>query len=710
MRHMKRIGPKMLISLLTTFFVVLGTFLILTIVQTTSLADSMAEDLTKSTAENYANQMSSMFDKADNLVLGLRLAAERYESIHMDSRRVYLDNMLEKAVSDEMTGILAAWACFEPNQLDNMDKKYANAMNNDETGRFISYFYNIGEGTKRDVLADYDVPGAGDYYLIAFETEKPYVTPPYDYKVGNETISIISVAYPVANRVGKTVGVIGVDYTMDYINSINDGVKLYENGYGRLFTDQGIMIAHIDKELINTVDQDYMESAESEAIKASLLAGNTYVNKSFSNVLNADAHKAFTNVPLGNSGGVWIYATEVPEAEVMESTNRMIMMISIIGGIGLAAAAVIIVILSGNISRPIKAMCKTANKIADGDLTVSVPNKFRRRKDEIGDLSNDIQRMQDSLSATVRGINNASNSLLDQVSLSKDTIDVLNDRLIATSSATEELSASMDDSGTSAENMKATVSEIELAVGVVSGKSEEGAGRSAEIHVRAQELDKNVNASIEQSNQMFREIKISLEKALHDSKAVDEINALAAAILSITSQTNLLALNASIEAARAGAAGKGFAVVANEISSLADNSKNTVTQIQAITKIVMNAVNALASSSTNLLNFVADNVQNDYQDMLKAADSYKNDAIYIADMTSDLNATSEELLASIHTLLKAIGEVSTTAQEGAYATAIVAEQTADISNNASTVAENMNKTQQTADELTGLISRFKLFA
>ncbi len=96
MRQIKRIGPKMLISLLTTFIVVLGTFLILTILQTTSLADSMAEDLTKSTAENYANQMSSMFDKADNLVLGLRLAAERYESIHTDSRRVYLDDMLQK--------------------------------------------------------------------------------------------------------------------------------------------------------------------------------------------------------------------------------------------------------------------------------------------------------------------------------------------------------------------------------------------------------------------------------------------------------------------------------------------------------------------------------------------------------------------------------------------------------------------------------------
>jgi methyl-accepting chemotaxis protein len=207
---------------------------------------------------------------------------------------------------------------------------------------------------------------------------------------------------------------------------------------------------------------------------------------------------------------------------------------------------------------------------------------------------------------------------------------------------------------------------------------------------------------------MFLAIKQALEKALEESKAVDEINALATAILGITSQTTLLALNASIEAARAGESGRGFAVVANEISTLADNSKNTVTQIQAITKVVMNAVNALAHSSTDLLNFVADHVQTDYQDMLTAAKSYEDDAVYISDMTSDLNATSEQLHASVQILLKAINEVTLAAQEGARTTSLVAAQATDISVNASTIVGHMDQTQSTADELAVLISRFTL--
>lgn len=709
MSKLKRIGPKMLLSLLATFIIILGAFVVLTIIQTTSLADEMARELSKNTAENYAHQMATLFDRTDNMVLGLKLAAERFEDIPKQNRRVYLDNMLSKTVSDTMsTGIIGAWACFEPNMLDYLDETHSVTGSSDSTGRYITYYYNDGEGSQRSILTDYDVPGAGDYYLITYQTGQPYVTPPYESMVGNEMVSIISIAHPITNQQGKTVGAIGVNYALEYFNTLNKEVKLYDTGYGKLFTEQGVTIAHADDSLINSIDSEYSDGDEAEAIRASLQNGTSYVTLNLSEHHGANAYKAFANVPLGNSNINWVYAVVVPESEVMRTTDRMIMLITLVGIIGTIAAAIIIILLSNSISKPIRAMCEIAAKIAGGDLAVIVPEKFRRKKDEIGDLSNDFQLMRDGLVDTVSGITKASESLQNQVSTIKNAIDLLNDRLIATSAATEELSAGMEDSGSSAKQMSSTVNEIENAAGVVSEKSVEGAGKSAEIHVRAETLDKNVTNSIEKSNEMFNEIKLALEKALDDSKAVDEINALADSILSITRQTTLLALNASIEAARAGEAGKGFSVVASEISALADNSKNTVTQIQAITKVVMSAVNALAGSSTNLLNFVADNVQSDYQDMLKAADSYTNDAIYISDMTSDLSATSQQLLASVQVLLKAINEVSMAAEEGAAATAIVARQATDISSNASTVADNMNQTQDTADELAGLISKFKL--
>ncbi|ACL76963.1 methyl-accepting chemotaxis protein [Ruminiclostridium cellulolyticum] len=79
---------------------------------------------------------------------------------------------------------------------------------------------------------------------------------------------------------------------------------------------------------------------------------------------------------------------------------------------------------------------------------------------------------------------------------------------------------------------------------------------------------------------------------------MDEVNNFLSSITQIAEQTNLLALNAAIEAARAGESGKGFAVVADEIKKLAQQSSNTVkeidqiiTEIKAKTQDVLNDVN-----------------------------------------------------------------------------------------------------------------------
>ncbi|MBO5352820.1 MAG: hypothetical protein J6A77_05935, partial [Lachnospiraceae bacterium] len=77
--------------------------------------------------------------------------------------------------------------------------------------------------------------------------------------------------------------------------------------------------------------------------------------------------------------------------------------------------------------------------------------------------------------------------------------------------------------------------------------------------------------------------------------AVGEIGVTLNLINEISANTNLLALNASIEAARAGEAGRGFAVVATEVGNLANNTQETLKEVEAVIEKVQRNVGEITA-------------------------------------------------------------------------------------------------------------------
>jgi methyl-accepting chemotaxis protein len=199
-----------------------------------------------------------------------------------------------------------------------------------------------------------------------------------------------------------------------------------------------------------------------------------------------------------------------------------------------------------------------------------------------------------------------------------------------------------------------------------------------------------------------------LNQAIKDAETIDQIHRLSQSILQITSQTNLLALNAAIEAARAGEAGQGFAVVAREIRSLAEESQIAASEIQQVTGTVLNSVQNLRDSSTQLMTLLDTQVKDDYETMLGTTEQYRKDAEMIDQLVGEFSGTAQELKVSMEGIIKAIDEVTITINEGAGGAEDITIKTSAIVEKIVEVQRQMQINRQSASELKALVGLFKI--
>ena len=155
-----------------------------------------------------------------------------------------------------------------------------------------------------------------------------------------------------------------------------------------------------------------------------------------------------------------------------------------------------------------------------------------------------------------------------------------------------------------------------------------------------------IGASVEHANTSENELKEvvevtnkmavlskDVEKILKDFKAdFNSVKEETGTIESISSQTNLLALNASIEAARAGEAGKGFAVVADEIRNLSSGTKESSNSI-------MEALSHLEETSEKMMESITETVKLIQLNIDKMA--YVNKSV--TDITNDASTLGENI-------------------------------------------------------------------
>ena len=220
------------------------------------------------------------------------------------------------------------------------------------------------------------------------------------------------------------------------------------------------------------------------------------------------------------------------------------------------------------------------------------------------------------------------------------------------------------------------------------------------------ELKEEGIASKENTSKMADEIRNSVRDSLDRSKGVEKINDLTDNILSISSQTNLLALNASIEAARAGEAGKGFAVVADEIRVLADSSRSTANDIQAISNEVTNSVAELADNANKMIDFIVEVVMPDYDKLVNIGEQYNQDAGNFDDIMRGFTDKAVELKQATEEVAKLIRGMSSTINENSDGIAAVSNNTVGLTEGISQIKEEISQTESVSERLENTVGRF----
>lgn len=342
----------------------------------------------------------------------------------------------------------------------------------------------------------------------------------------------------------------------------------------------------------------------------------------------------------------------------------------------------------------------------NGDLTKRVNVKS---SDEIGQLAQGINQFLDILQNTIGKIVEGSKNLDNMINSVGENVTVSNDNAQDVSSAMEELSATMQEIAATIQTVNDNTESVGKNVVDIADKTEQINNYSQDMRERADSLAKSADENKRTTDEMVGNIVGTLKKAIEDSKSVERVNELTGEILNISSQTNLLALNASIEAARAGEAGKGFAVVADEIRQLADSSRDTANNIQAINEHVTSAVYQLIDNSNKIIKYIEETILVDYDSFVQAGAQYNEDACYISETMQEFAEKTEKLKELMKNTVESIEGISSGVEQSANAVTSSAVSTSQLVEQMNSIDKEMSESRNTVGELKAQTDVFKNF-
>lgn len=472
-----------------------------------------------------------------------------------------------------------------------------------------------------------------------------------------------------------------------YLESVLDQMR--SNGFpgAKLFvldTKTSRSLANSDQERIGATPE--LAESASRWFKEGASETIDQFDQAGTKVLAMFSPLAGPNALFRDSGGKvkpdLLFVGSIPENDILSKVRRVLWFSIAICAAGIMLLAVISLIMSNLITKPLTGVIQGLKDIADGqgDLT------FRLKvtsKDEIGVLALTFNSFIRNLQAMIGNIATNATTL----NASSGDLTAIAQQISSASDATSERSG----------NVSKAAAKMSTNMNSVADASQKATANMAGVASAAEEMSATVN-EIAKNSEMARTItNEAVSKANETSARVDalgnaarDISKVTEVITEISEQTNLLALNATIEAARAGEAGKGFAVVANEIKELA---RQTATATQEIKSKIEGIQDTTSSTVVEI------------QDITKVINEVNDIVATIAAAVEEQSVSTQEIAKNVSQAAHGIEDVNQNVGEGSIVAGNIAQDIQEVNQASSEMASSSSHLSNKATELSALAER-----
>ncbi|HEY8314808.1 MAG TPA: methyl-accepting chemotaxis protein [Candidatus Baltobacteraceae bacterium] len=297
-----------------------------------------------------------------------------------------------------------------------------------------------------------------------------------------------------------------------------------------------------------------------------------------------------------------------------------------------------------------------------------------------------------------------------------ENADQVASRVTDISSAVAEMAASIQEMDQNLLNLATTVEQAVANTQEMSASIVQVAGNAERVRLESTNTDKQVRDGrneVAALSQGMSSISDTVADVVTEMQSLDgasrQIGEILGLIEEIADQTNLLALNAAIEAARAGEHGRGFAVVADEVRKLAENSASSTKQIGQLVADIQRRTSAVLERSARANGLVQNNAVS-ARSVTTMIEQISQRVTEMAQLVSEISIATTEQARASEELAKAseqmgamTHEAAATMREQAITSNQILESVSEIESRTTQVARASQEQQSAIESLGGTI-------